>query len=354
MYLDVLGADTYTLAFEEGDDATNNTASLNYTYDGTASGLNTFAARIQANLETLDGDWDFTVSADSGRITITENNGTGFGVNSFASEGAGRIMASADSSVIPSGQAGVLMYDDQSYVTNATADSGILGINTEATEVKLSFTAATDTYSFSIETDDGIARVNPFLFEECNGQNNDAVAAISVALQSAGLDGLITVEKVSGDANAVTLTAANGQEVRITDFTSDGSGEITAESTSTNGSGVTRILNDDVYGASSALANLDISTSNGAVSALDAIDRAIQGVSDERANIGALTNRLDHTISNLGNIVVNTSAAQSRIQDADFATEAAELAKAQVLQQAGTAILAQANASVQSVLSLLG
>ena len=122
----------------------------------------------------------------------------------------------------------------------------------------------------------------------------------------------------------------------------------------TFGSGVTRIMNDDVYGASAALANLDLSTANGAASALDAIDRAIQGVSDERANIGALTNRLDHTISNLGNIVVNTSAAQSRIQDADFATEAAELAKAQVLQQAGTAILAQANASVQSVLSLLG
>ena len=355
MYLDVLGADDYTIGFNStANPSSVTTSALSYSYDGTEAGLNTFAAQIQANLETLSGDWDFTVTADDGRIEITENNGTGFGVNSFSSEGSGRIMASADSSVIPTGQSGVVMFDDQTYVTNATADAGTAGINTASTEMKLTFTDATDTYSFSIETDDGVAKVNPFLYEACTGENADAVAAISVALQQAGLDGLIKVEAGTAD-NEVKLTAASGEEVRITNFTSEGSGEIQAESLAgTFGSGVTRIMNDDVYGASAALANLDISTANGAGSALDAIDRAIQGVSDERANIGALTNRLDYTISNLGNIVVNTSAAQSRIQDADFASEAAELAKAQVLQQAGTAILAQANASVQSVLSLLG
>ena len=73
-----------------------------------------------------------------------------------------------------------------------------------------------------------------------------------------------------------------------------------------------------------------------------------------RSNLGAIENRLGHTVSNLSNVVENTSAAQSRIQDADFALEAAALARAQILQQAGTAMLAQASAAPQSVLSLLG
>ena len=84
------------------------------------------------------------------------------------------------------------------------------------------------------------------------------------------------------------------------------------------------------------------------------LNNAIQDISDMRSNLGAVENRLGHTVSNLSNVVENTSAAQSRIQDADFALEAAALARAQILQQAGTAMLAQANAAPQNVLSLLG
>ena len=353
MYLDVMGADTYTMRFSQSD-GTGATGELTYTYNGTAASLDTFASRIASNLTEIGGGFAFEVTAEDGRIAITETSGDGFRVFGFSSEGSGRIMASADSSLIASGDDSIAMLDETSYATNATADAGAASVNVTATSVQLSFTDATDTYSFAIETADGTAKVNPFLYEAANGEQLDAVAAIQVALNSAGLDGSITV--ATGTASTdVVLTAADGSEIRIVDFKSEGSGQITAESLAgTFGSGVTRVLSDDVYGAANALANLDISSTNGATAALDAIDRAIQGVSDERANIGALTNRLDHTISNLGNIVVNTSAAQSRIQDADFAAEAAELAKAQVLQQAGTAILAQANASVQSVLSLLG
>ena len=89
--------------------------------------------------------------------------------------------------------------------------------------------------------------------------------------------------------------------------------------------------------------------------ALDRVEyNAIQDISDMRSSLGAIENRLGHTVSNLSNVVENTSAAQSRIQDADFALEAAALARAQILQQAGTAMLAQANAVPQTVLSLLG
>ena len=103
-----------------------------------------------------------------------------------------------------------------------------------------------------------------------------------------------------------------------------------------------------------AVSGLSVATSDGANEALGVLNSAIQDISDMRSNLGAIENRLGHTVSNLSNVVENTSAAQSRIQDADFALEAAALARAQILQQAGTAMLAQANAAPQSVLSLLG
>jgi flagellin len=84
-----------------------------------------------------------------------------------------------------------------------------------------------------------------------------------------------------------------------------------------------------------------------------AMDTAIGKVNLERAGIGAFSNRLDHVISNLTNISVNLEAGRSRIQDADFAAESTNMAKSQILQQASTAMLAQANASKQGVLQLL-
>ena len=144
MYLDVMGADTYTLSFAKFD-STNTTSTFSHSYDGTAASLTTFASKIAANLGTMAG-FDFTVTAEDGRIAITENDGTGFKVNSFASTGAGRIFASADSSLIASGDKSAVMLDDTSYATNATADSGVAGVNVTETQVKLTFDAATDTY----------------------------------------------------------------------------------------------------------------------------------------------------------------------------------------------------------------
>lgn len=107
-------------------------------------------------------------------------------------------------------------------------------------------------------------------------------------------------------------------------------------------------------GAGNVVSGLSISTADKAQSALSVLDNAILQIGIERASLGAIENRLDHTVSNLANVVENTAAAKSRIQDTDFALESAALARAQILQQAGTAMLAQANAAPQNVLSLLG
>jgi flagellin len=89
-------------------------------------------------------------------------------------------------------------------------------------------------------------------------------------------------------------------------------------------------------------------------SALDILDAAIDLINDERSTLGAMQNRLDFAISNLENISQNIQAAESTIRDADFAAETAQFTRAQILVQSGTAMLAQANAVPQNVLSLLG
>jgi flagellin len=102
------------------------------------------------------------------------------------------------------------------------------------------------------------------------------------------------------------------------------------------------------------LTDIDLSTREGAEIAVDVIDRAIEQVSTERSKLGAYQNRLEHTITNLGTSAENLQAAESRIRDLDMAEEMMSFTKSNILNQAATAMLAQANMAPQSVLQLLG
>ena len=105
--------------------------------------------------------------------------------------------------------------------------------------------------------------------------------------------------------------------------------------------------------ATSFVLNTHVSTASLAAIAIGALDAAIQVVNSQRAELGSYSNRLDHTVTNLTNVSTNLQSGLGRIEDADFASETTNLAKSQILQQASTAMLAQANASKQNVLSLL-
>jgi len=168
--------------------------------------------------------------------------------------------------------------------------------------------------------------------------NIQASAGLSDAAGSA-----VTDETTGGQ---ITLTGDNGKDVVVTsDAISQG-----AKETALDKLGMT-----DQGGSSAAVGTgLSVATSANAQNSIDRIDDALNKISDSRANLGAIQNRLGSTISNLENVSQNTSAANSRIQDADFAAETSKMSKSQILQQAGTSMLAQANASSQSVLSLLG
>ena len=107
------------------------------------------------------------------------------------------------------------------------------------------------------------------------------------------------------------------------------------------------------YGGNIDGTTISISSATNAATALAAIDTAIAGVSEQRAVFGATINRLQYAVDNLSNVSLNTSASRSQVQDADYAKETSELARTQIIQQAATAMLSQANTLPQTVLQLL-
>ncbi|MBT8766448.1 flagellin [Metapseudomonas boanensis] len=151
---------------------------------------------------------------------------------------------------------------------------------------------------------------------------------------------------INGAASAAVNSAAN--RIAVGEVQLSGVGEFSFAGANTQ-------VFATAGGSSSvdSVAQVDISTADGAQDAIAVIDAAIKSIDSQRADLGAVQNRFDNTISNLQNITENVSAARGRIQDTDFAAESANMTKNQVLQQAGTAILAQANQLPQAVLSLL-
>jgi flagellin len=139
----------------------------------------------------------------------------------------------------------------------------------------------------------------------------------------------------------IELTATDGGFIKLTD------------SSATN-AGLAKLgLEGQSAMEASGTGGVNVSTLSGATSSLSNIDAAIEKLSGFRASFGAVENRIDAKINNLTTLKVNTQAAQSRIEDADFAAETTNMTKAQILSQAATSMLAQANSSKQNLLALL-
>ena len=157
------------------------------------------------------------------------------------------------------------------------------------------------------------------------------------------------IDRVAAD------TQYNGRNVFV-DFVGTGSGESAVAGgkiqVGTEANQTIDFTIDSISSTALGVNSIDVSTGAGATSALSLVDDAIEKVAGNRAEYGAVQNRLEYSVSNLLNVAEFTTAARSRIEDADFAAESARLSKAQVLQQSGTAMLAQANASQQLALSL--
>jgi len=197
-------------------------------------------------------------------------------------------------------------------------------------------------------------------------QGANVAAAINAVSAASGVTA--TADATTG---AITLTASDGRNIAVTGTqTNTGLTNATTNGTlslATNGVNPQAITVGGTAPASAglttgttasamtgtAVALVDISTVAGANTALTTIDSALQTIDSTRAALGAVQNRFSATIENLQTASENLSASRSRIQDADFAAETANLSRAQVLQQAGTAMVAQANQMPQLVLQLL-
>ncbi|GAA4712171.1 flagellin [Pedococcus ginsenosidimutans] len=148
-----------------------------------------------------------------------------------------------------------------------------------------------------------------------------------------------------------TTTQFNGQN--LLDGTGGTAGSFTFQIGANNGQTVT-VAFAKADTTTLGTKTLDVSTSAGAATALTAIDAAIKTISGDRADLGAVQNRLQHTINSLSVASENSAAAESRIRDTDMAKEMTSFTRSQILQQAGVSMLAQANSAPQSVLKLLG
>jgi len=204
-----------------------------------------------------------------------------------------------------------------------------------------------------------------------------ASGSLSVSVTVNGKESTVKADvQVGDDAKAVTAsiaTAINDLNAGVGAFVNDDGDEImlmsnldekgtgnalTAAGVTGTVAGITETgtatVEENIDNAKKLkIADIDLGTIEGSQKAIVAIDQAIQKIDAQRADLGAVQNRFENTIGNLQNISENVSAARGRITDTDFAAETANLSKQQVMQQAGTAILAQANQLPQSVLSLL-
>ncbi|GAA3576957.1 flagellin [Marinobacter xestospongiae] len=194
------------------------------------------------------------------------------------------------------------------------------------------------------ETINNLQRIRELAVQAANGSLTDEDRSL---LQDEVTQRLNEIQRIS------TETKFNGQSVL--DGSLNGGSAVSFQVGVESGETISFSFDQDMGTGSSGLniSNVDISSASGASSALATLDTAIDSVNSFRSDLGALQNRFESTINNLATNIESASAANSRILDADFAAESAKLAKANVLQQAGISVLAQANARPNQVLSLL-
>ena len=266
---------------------------------------------------------------------------------------------------------------DAKDIAAAINSSGITGLSASADETTAAGQAQPAASTISSDgtatvTINGVAiDINAKTGNAANSSNFDAafdaINAVSAATGVKAVNNGGKLDLVAADGRNITVSFAAGSATGATEASfglkTAGTTGATLDIDYKAPSGVTGDLaftqttglnvTKTISATGTSLSALDISDVDGANEALRSVDAALETVNSARADLGAVQNRFESTIANLATTSENLSAANSRILDADFAAETAKLSKAQVLQQAGISVLAQANARPQQVLSLL-
>ncbi|WP_290652660.1 flagellin [Idiomarina sp.] len=374
-----------TIGFELADISASAIGAVGKGIDGTSISNLGIAGTRTTPLEFGEGD-AFEVSIDGTTSDISLSNGmsakdlagelnkvdgvTGVAAQNVTELSFGSNTTGSDSLTLTI--AGVTVADDITVAAGATpnADETVADIFSKLdgaaiSELEEKGITVTQESNAGTDSDDRI------IVTDSAGNNVD----ISMSITGGGTDGLTgNIQSRDADGNVTggteTVTAGTNASasasVETTGFLDFSSATVSSDSSIVNfkttkdatSSGFNTAAIDDNATLTAeklnSVENINIDTQGGAQSAIDVIDGAIAQIDGQRADLGAVQNRFESTISNLSNISENVSAARSRVRDADFAAETAKLTQAQIIQQASTTILAQANQRPQAALSLLG
>ena len=376
------------LAVQATNDTNTNSdrASLQAEVTQLVSELNRIGDATEFNTQALlDGSFsgrEFHVGFKAGQtiaLSIDDSRATALGARAIKTSTAVLTAAITANDVIINGEAIRATLDADDGLSSVLKDESAIA-KAKAINDSAGVTGVYATVEENVKT--GAAAVTAGAFAAVgdlviNGENIGKITTIEALDASGSLVAAINAKTgatgvvATNVAGKITLTAADGRNIGIagaaanSDIWFDADETYRAKVTLTSNadfflggadtantlkmdSGLYTLDTDDVVSA------INIGTKDGANDALAVLDSAIDKVSSQRSDLGALQNRLVSTTSNLQAVSENLSAAKSRILDADFAQETANLTRSQIIQQAGVAMLAQANNSPQMVLSLLG
>ena len=345
------------------------------------------------------GTATFQIGANAGQSIIASTANfrtTMYGNNQVVSAGVGPSNDKTNNGVLGDkldvngaiGSKQITIADKDSAATIAAKineQSPNTGVNAEArTDAAVAFAAA-GAYQIAIKSNNATPTTISFTITAATGTSGLSTAISAINEQSAKTG---VTAKMSADNTRIILTNPSGQDIQLSDTavvnggaitvdkvdnkeanvgtaitlnadtTADDSlvsGYVTMDSQASFGITANGALNAFTTGTSTlySVSTLDITTYDSATNALKIVDSALAAVAGQRSKFGALQARFENAINGLNITSENMAASRSRIQDADFAAETAALSRAQVLQQAGTAMVAQANQLPQQVLSLL-
>ena len=367
------------------------------------------AAQTNFNgIKLLDGTFtsqNFQVGANQGEVvvfnSIADSKATALGLNQLNTGGTkmnfyGTVNAAAVASAIAAesdlkittaggGTTGAISWAAGGASEHTGAHTIAAAINAAGSNIGVVATATNSATLGAISEAGTVSfTLNGASISAVVGATNDLTTLASAINGSTSATKITASFADPNNKSLMTLTTSDGSNIQITDYANTGAaaaataafgtvtlteggsgtdsshktGTVTLTSTkgriTTAGAGATEFTAADVNGSTfSSVYSIDLSTQSGSAAALAVLDSALTQVNNTRAALGGLMNRFEASVSNQGTAIMNLSASRSRILDTDYAVETTNLAKAQIIQQAATAMLAQANQSSQSVLALL-
>jgi flagellin len=360
--------------FQVGANANQTITATTANFTTSKYGNNRIGSVIAANSGAV-GDLVTGSTAGANASTVVSGAASTIAANSIVVNGA---LGTATVTVTGGDSAKIV-------AANINAKTGTTGVSASArTQIDMGTLTASTSYSLSVISDNSSAATVSFSVGATGNTADGLAAAINAFNDKSSSTGVTA--KLNSANTGITLTNESGNDIKVT--TSATSGALTVQTTNTAAvtvvlaantaasafvTGAVTLDSEKTFGISNtasaiglgyftaatsgsqlqAASTLDVSTVDSATRTLSTVDSALAAVNGQRASFGALQSRFDTTISNLHTTSENLSASRSRIQDADFAAETANLSRAQILQQAGTAMVAQANQLPQGVLALL-